>query len=412
MRALPLPILALAVASFGIGTTEFVIMGLLPDVADSLGVGIPAAGYLVSAYALGVVVGAPLVAVATARLPRKTALLALVTSFTLGNVMCALAPSYALLMAARVWTAFSHGAFFGIGAVVASSLVPRDRRTRAVSLLFAGLTVANILGVPFGTVLGQALGWRATFWAVAAIGVVAWAAVAGFVPGGMPGVHGRLLAEAAVLRRPAVLKPMLLSVLGSVSMFSLFTYVAPFLEEVSGVTPHGVAQVLLAVGCGITAGNLVGGRLADRSLVGTVLGAFCGITAALLLLAVMGPWPAVAVPLLVVWGAMTFALGAPLQVWSMEAAADAPNLVSILNQGAFNLGNATGAWLGGLALTMGMDYARLPIIGAAVALLAAALCLPELARTCGTQPRCPAVAIVRRESSQNSCSPMIYPLWL
>ena len=347
MAFLPLPILALAVASFGIGTTEFVIMGLLPEVADSFGVSVPQAGYLVSGYAMGVVVGAPLVALATARLPRKTALLGLVTLFTFGNLACALAPTYAFLMAARVLTAFAHGAFFGIGAVVASDLVPRERRIQAVSLMFAGLTIANVLGVPFGTVLGQAFGWRAAFWAVVGIGVLAWAAIAAFVPGHLPGTRGRLLAEFAVLRRWPVLKPMLVSTLCSVSLFSLFTYITPFLEQVTGLTPHGVAGVLLGIGLGLTVGNLLGGRLADRNLMVTVLASFAGAACVLVLLSLLGHRTVPTVTLLVLWGGLVFALASPLQVWVMSAATDAPNLVSTLNQGAFNLGNASGAWLGG-----------------------------------------------------------------
>lgn len=380
MASLPLPILALAVASFGIGTTEFVIMGLLPEVADSFGVSVPAAGYLVSGYAMGVVVGAPILAIATARLPRKTALLGLVTLFTVGNIGCALASTYWLLMAARVLTAFSHGAFFGIGAVVAGNLVSRERRTQAVSIMFAGLTIANVLGVPFGTALGQALGWRAAFWAVVGIGVVAWAAIAAAVPGHLPGTSGRLLAELGALRRWPVLKPMLVSTLCSVSLFSVFTYITPFLEQVTGLSPHAVAGVLLAIGVGLTVGNLVGGRMADRSLIGTVMCAFAGVACVLVLLSLFARWPAPAVGLLVLWGALTFSLASPLQVWVMEAATEAPNMVSTLNQGAFNLGNATGAWLGGLALTLGADYARLPLIGAAVAAIAFTLCMPDLLR--------------------------------
>jgi DHA1 family inner membrane transport protein len=264
----------LAAASFGIGTTEFVIMGLLPDVARSLSVTIPQAGYLVSGYALGVVIGAPIVAMATAGIPRKTALLALMALFTIGNLGCALAPDYWLLMTARVVTAFAHGAFFGIGAVVASNLVPREQRTQAVSLMFAGLTLANVLGVPFGTALGQAAGWRAAFWAVVAIGIIAFLAITRFVPSGMPGTRGGLAKEFRALGRWPVLLPMLISTMASVSMFSLFTYITPLLEEVTGLTPHGVTGALLAIGVGLTIGNLIGGRLADRNLLSTIIGAF------------------------------------------------------------------------------------------------------------------------------------------
>ena len=376
-----LPILALAIASFGIGTTEFVIMGLLPDVARSFAVTVPQAGYLVSGYAMGVVIGAPLVAMATARLPRKTALLGLMAVFLVGNLGCALAPTYWLLLLARIVTAFAHGAFFGIGAVVARDLVPRERRAQAVALMFAGLTLANVLGVPFGTALGQAAGWRAAFWAVVAIGVLAGFAIVAWIPTGLPGSKNGLGSEFRTLRRWAVLQPMLISTLASVSLFSVFTYITPFLETVTGLSPHSVTLALLAVGVGLTAGNFVGGWLGDRSLMGTVVGCFAGLIAVLLVLAVVSHWEVPTLAVLVAWGALAFALVSPLQIWVLEAATDAPNLASTLNQGAFNLGNATGAWLGGAALTAGVDYARLPWIGAAVAVVALGLTLNALVRT-------------------------------
>ncbi|GJE51277.1 Inner membrane transport protein YdhP [Methylobacterium tardum] len=377
----PLPILALAVASFGIGTTEFVIMGLLPEVAQSFGVTIPQAGYLVSGYAMGVVVGAPIVAIATAGLPRKTALLALVGVFLIGNLGCALAPSYGLLMAARILTAFAHGAFFGIGAVVARDLVPREKRTQAVSLMFAGLTLANVLGVPLGTALGQAVGWRATFWAVVAIGLAAGLAIQLCVPAGLPGARGRLVSEFRALGRWPVLRPMLISTLSSVSFFTVFTYITPFLTGVSGYSPQGVTGVLFAAGMGLTIGNLAGGLFADRGQMTTIIGSFLGIVAALLLLAAVAHHPGMTLAVLVLWSTLVFALVSPLQIWVVEAASDAPNLASTLNQGAFNLGNATGAWIGGTALTLGAGYAQLPLIAAAVSLVGLGLVLTAVSRT-------------------------------
>lgn len=369
------PILALAAASFGIGTTEFVIMGLLPDVAGDFGVSIPQAGYLVSGYAMGVVVGAPIVAIATAGLPRKTALLALMAVFIVGNLGCALAPTYGLLMAARVVTAFAHGAFFGIGAVVASNLVPSEQRAQAVSLMFAGLTLANVLGVPFGTALGQFAGWRAAFWAVVAIGLVAGLAIARYVPSGLPGTRGGLAREFRTLGRWPVLLPMLISTLASVSMFSLFTYITPLLEDVTGLTPHGVTGALLAIGVGLTVGNFFGGRFADRNLLRTVVGGFMGLIAVLALLSPVSHAMIPTLALLVLWGGLAFALVSPLQIWVVDAATDAPNLASTLNQGAFNLGNAVGAWLGGVALTAGARYEQLPLLAALVAVVALGLTL-------------------------------------
>lgn len=350
-------------------------MGLLPDVARSLSVTIPQAGYLVSGYAMGVVIGAPLVAMATAGMPRKTALLALMALFTIGNVGCATAPDYWLLMTARVVTAFAHGAFFGIGAVVASNLVPREQRTQAVSLMFAGLTLANVLGVPFGTALGQAAGWRAAFWAVVAIGIIAFLAIIRFVPGGMPGTRGGLVKEFRALGRWPVLLPMLISTTTAVSMFSLFTYITPLLEDVTGLPPHGVTGALLAIGVGLTMGNLVGGRLADRNLLSTVIGAFICLVVVLSALTLVVHMAMPTLVLLVMWGGIAFALVSPLQIWVVDAATDAPNLASTLNQGAFNLGNATGAWIGGMALSAGVHYAQLPLLAASVALVALAMTL-------------------------------------
>jgi MFS transporter, DHA1 family, inner membrane transport protein len=362
-----LALLALAMASFGIGTTEFVIMGLLPNVAGDLSVSIPKAGLLVSGYALGVAFGAPILAVATARLDRRKALLLLIGIFILGNFLCAVAPSYGLLMAARVATAFCHGAFFGLGSVVAAQVVPVEKRAQAIALMFTGLTLANVLGVPFGTALGQALGWRATFWVVAGIGVAAAVALYAWLPRSLPASGASLMQEARSLGRKQVLLAMLISVLASASLFSVFTYIAPILEKVTRESPHQVTWALVVFGAGLTLGNLVGGRLGDWRLMPSVIaifilliGVLCGFT-----LTDRVPW--LALPTLFVWGALTFALVSPLQMRVMNEASDAPNLASTLNQGAFNLGNASGAFAGGIALTDGLAYGSIPWIGAALA---------------------------------------------
>jgi MFS transporter, DHA1 family, inner membrane transport protein len=239
---MPLPLLALAVAAFGIGTTEFVIMGLLPDVARDLSVSIPAAGMLVSAYALGVTIGAPIVAIAVANMPRKKALMSLIGVFIVGNLLCAIAPGYAVLMAARIVTAFCHGAFFGIGSVVAAGLVAPNRRAQAIALMFTGLTLANVLGVPLGTALGQAVGWRATFWAVTGIGVLAAGALAVCLPAKIEMQKASLVREFSVLKNPQVLMVLGISVLASASLFSTFTYITPILEDVTGFTPHAASS--------------------------------------------------------------------------------------------------------------------------------------------------------------------------
>src|SRR5271168_632798 len=258
------PLMALAVAAFGIGTSEFIIMGLLPNLADSFRVSIPKAGALVTGYALSVTLGSPLVAMATARLERKQALLLLMGVFTLGNFACAVAPTYNLLFLARVLTALCHGAFFGIGSVVAANLVPRNQRAQAIALMFSGLTLANVLGVPAGTALGQSFGWRASFWAIVPIGLVAAAAVYKLVhPQAAVSTH--LIHEFRVLRNPRVLLVLAMSVLGSASLFCVFTYITPTLETVAGVSPHAVTIVLLLFGVAITIGNLIGGALSDRN---------------------------------------------------------------------------------------------------------------------------------------------------
>ena len=366
--------MALAVAAFGIGTSEFIIMGLLPNLAQDLQVSIPKAGALVTAYALSVTLGSPLVAIATARLERKKALLLLLGIFTLGNLACATAPNYPLLMAARVLTALSHGAFFGIGSVVASNLVPRNQRAQAIALMFSGLTLANVLGVPAGTALGQAFGWRASFWAIVPIGLIAAAAVLKLVhPQAV--VSTQLIHEFRVLRNPRVLLVLAMSVLGSASLFCVFTYVTPTLETVTGVSPHGVTIVLLLFGIGITAGNLIGGALSDRRPIRFLVISIVAVLASLACLYFAEPFTVPMILALLVWGALVFAAGTPLQARIVDQASAAPNLASTLNQGAFNLGNASGATLGGMLLTAGFHYRQLPIASIVVTLCMLALAL-------------------------------------
>jgi DHA1 family inner membrane transport protein len=368
-------LLALGLASFGIGTTEFVIMGLLPDVAHDLTVTIPQAGLLVSGYALGVAFGAPVIAAATVRLDRRRTLLLLIGIFILGNCLCALAPSYALLMGARIVTAFSHGAFFGIGAVVAANVVPPGRRAQAIALMFTGLTLANVLGVPIGTALGQAAGWRATFWAVVAIGIVAALALYVWLPRGIASRGAGLLQEMRAVGRTQALLAMLISVLASASLFSVFTYITPILENVTRESPHQVTWLLLLFGLGLTAGNILGGRLGDWRLMPAVIGLFILLIAVLSILSVTIHTPWLAATTIFVWGVSAFGLVAPLQMRVVNEASGAPNLASTLNQGAFNVGNAAGAFAGELALTDGVAYGSIPWIGAAFAALGLAFSL-------------------------------------
>lgn len=367
---MPLPILALAIASFCIGTTEFVIMGLLPEVAADLGVTIPSAGLLVTGYALGVVIGAPIIAIATASLPRKPVLIGLAMLFVIGNLFCAIAPNYWMLMIARVVTAFGHGAFFGIGSVVAANLVPRHKRASAIALMFAGLTLANILGVPAGTALGEVYGWRATFFAVVAIGIAAVIAIILLVPaakGEQKG--GGILSEVKVLGKLQVWLAMLISALASASLFAVFTYIKPILTDVSGISTSAVTWVLLLFGAGMTVGNVIGGRLADWKLMPTVIGTLIALALIHVIFAEVTGMPTAAIVTVFLWGVLTFIIVPPLQMRVVEAADEAPNLAATLNQGAFNVGNASGAWIGGAALTLGIPYQHLPFVGAALAFI-------------------------------------------
>jgi DHA1 family inner membrane transport protein len=365
-----LPLLALALASFGIGTTEFVIMGLLPDVAGDLGVTIPQAGLLVTGYALSVAFGSPFLAVATARMDRRKALLLLIGIFILGNLLCALAPNYALLMAARIVTALCHGAFFGLGAVVAATLVPEQKKAQAIAMMFAGLTLANVLGVPFGTALGEAVGWRDTFWAVVVIGFAAAVALYAWLPRNMPTPRMKLIHEARSLGSTQVILAMLISVLVSASLFGVFTYITPILENVTLISPHEVTLMLLLFGIGLTAGNFLGGWLGDWKLMPSVIGILALLIPVLSLFTHTSASLVPAAVTIFCWGVLAFALISPLQMRVVNEAAQAPNLASTLNQGAFNLGNAAGAWIGGLALTNGLAYRELPWIGVALAAVA------------------------------------------
>lgn len=367
---MPTSLLVLALSAFAIGTTEFVIMGLLPDVAADLGVSIPGAGWLVTGYALGVAVGAPFMAMATARFPRKAALLALMGIFILGNLLCAVAANYELLMLARVVTALCHGAFFGIGSVVAASLVPENRKASAVALMFTGLTLANVLGVPLGTALGQAAGWRSTFWAVTLIGVAALIGLWRVLPNRHDEEKADMRSELAALNGAGLWLALSTTVLFSAAVFCIFTYVAPLLGEVTGVSPRGVTLSLLLIGLGLTLGNVIGGRLADWKLAQTLMGVFVALAIASTVLS----WTSAAlIPTeitLFLWATAAFAAVPALQVNVVAFGAGAPNLVSTLNIGAFNVGNALGAWVGGLVIDQGLGLTRVPLAAAVLAILA------------------------------------------
>ncbi|MDX3453647.1 MFS transporter [Streptomyces sp. ME02-8801-2C] len=369
-RTTPLALLALAVGAFGIGTTEFVMMGLLPDVADDLGVSIPSAGHLVSAYALGVVIGAPLLAALTARMSRRKVLIGLMGLFVAGNALSAFAPDYDSLLAARFLSGLPHGAFFGVGAVVATTMAAPERKARSVSLMFLGLTVANVLGVPVATAMGQQLGWRATFLGVSVIGVAAIAALALLIP------HDRAAApvaglrgELAALRSLPVWLALGTTVAGFGALFSAYSYITPMLTDSAGYADSSVTLLLALFGVGATIGNLLGGRLADHAMRGTLFGGLVS------LIVVLGAFPLLmstqwsAALAVVLVGVAAFVTGTPLNLMVMERASSAPSLASSANQAAFNLANAGGAWIGGLALAAGFGTTSPALVGAGLALL-------------------------------------------
>ncbi len=372
---MPIALYALTVGAFGIGVTEFVIMGLLMQVSSDLGVSIPTAGLLMTGYALGVFVGAPILTLLTRRLPKKTTLLVLMAIFTLGNLACALAPTYGLLMAARVITALAHGTFFGVGSLVAVSLVAPDRKASAIAIMFTGLTIATLLGVPLGSWIGLSFGWRATFWAVSAIGVLAFVILAAFVPRDREAPEpGPISEELKVLARPQVQMGLAMTVLGFGGVFAVFTFIQPILVQLAGYTEAAVSPILLVFGAGLVVGNLVGGRLADRALAPALLGTLALLSVVLVAAGFAFHDKAGAAVAAFALGAAAFATVAPLQMRVLQQAGGAgQGLASSLNIAAFNLGNAFGAWLGGAVIAHGPGLAAVAPIAALVPLSALAL---------------------------------------
>jgi len=374
---MPIALLALTAGAFGIGTTEFVIMGLLLQVSADLHVSITAAGLLISGYALGVAVGAPVLTIATRKLPRKTVLLSLMAIFTLGNLACALAPNYETLMAARVITSLAHGTFFGVGSVVATGLVAPERRASAIAIMFTGLTAATLLGVPAGAWLGLHFGWRSTFWAVTLIGVLAFAVLSVFVPRVRDEAKpAPLREELGVLARPQVLLGLAMTVLGFAGVFVVYTYIQPLLTQVTGLSESAVSPVLLVFGGGLAVGNLLGGKLADRAPMAAVFGTLVALAVVLGAMRFAIGTPFTAVVFVGLLGIASFATVAPMQLRVLEKASGAgQNLASSLNIAAFNLGNALGAWVGGVVIdhgpglrALGWVAALLTVVGLAIAL--------------------------------------------
>ena len=366
---MPLALLALAVGGFGIGLTEFVILGLLPEVATDFGVTETVAGYLISGYALAVAVGAVGLTAAVTRFDRKRVLLGLMVLFILGNLLSALAPTYEVMLAGRILAALCHGAFFGIGAVVAAGLVAPDRRAGAIATMFAGLTTANVLGVPFGTLLGQQHGWRSTFGVITVVGVVALVGIALLVPSDGPGAQAqgsRLGVELDAFRRPQVWWSIVVTVLGYGGMFGAFTYIAYTLTEVSGFASSSVPWLLVLFGVGMFVGNVLGGKAADRALTATLTVVLAVLTAVLVAFALTAASKPATIASLVALGVFGFATVPGLQMRILHHAVGAPTLASGANIAAFNVGNALGAWIGGLTIAAGLGYTSPLWAGAAV----------------------------------------------
>lgn len=368
---MPIGLIALALGGFGIGLTEFVIMGLLPEVAADFQVSEATAGWLISGYALAVVVGALLLTAAVTRFERKPVLAVLMVLFIAGNLVSAIAPDYLLMMIGRIIAALAHGAFFGIGAVVAASMVAPTKKAGAIAIMFTGLTAANVLGVPFGTMLGQAAGWRSTFWAITGIGVLALIGILTLVPktGSGQAADGGLRGELHAFRSGQVWLSILVTILGYGGMFGAFTYIAFTLTEVTGFSASTVPWLLILFGVGLFIGNTVGGKAADRNVDRTLLVALAVLVAVLVVFALTAASQPMTIASMVLLGGFGFATVPGLQMRVMKYATTAPTLASGANIGAFNVGNALGAWMGGVTITAGLGYTSPIWAGAGITLL-------------------------------------------
>jgi DHA1 family inner membrane transport protein len=361
------PLIALFIAAFAFGTTEFVIAGVLPEVAQGLRVGVPTAGYLVSAYALGIAIGGPLLTIATARASRRTLIIALTAAFTIGQAACALAPDFLSMLVLRFATAIAHGAFFGIAMVVAVGLVPQAQRGRAIAIVLAGLTVSNIVGVPVGTAIGAFWGWRATFWAMFALGLAATASVFAMLPrtNAATANPASLATEVRVLGRQQVWTSLIVMLMLMMAQFVPFTYITPTLRIVTGLDEATVPWILLLIGLGSTLGVFAGGRLADGNIMRWLIATLLAQAAALVAVYLGGPYALPMAVALTVWGALNFAIGTVVQTRILAWTADAPNLASSLIPSGFNLGIALAAFIGAMLLDGGYGYRSLPLLGVA-----------------------------------------------
>lgn len=364
-----LAIFALAMGGVGIGVTEFTMMGLLKEVEQGLGISTPEAGHLISAYALGVVVGAPLLAAVGAKLPRKRLALGLLLFFTVANLTSFMAPDYGSMLVSRFAAGLPHGAFFGVAAVIAASLVPPTRRGWAISMVMAGLSVSNVVGVPFATWLGQTFGWRLLFVLVGAIGLLALLMVWKFVPFQAAHPDASIRRELGALKRLQVWLALLVGIVGFGGFFATYTYIAHTMTAVAGIPSAWIPLVVALYGLGMVAGNIVGGRLADKSVMGTLYRVLPAIAVALVVYALAAHWPWSAMVMVFVVGASGSMLIPALQTRLLDASPDAPSLASSLNHAALNVANALGAFLGGLVIALGWGFVAPALVGAVLAVL-------------------------------------------
>ena len=372
---MPFAIFMLTFSAFGIGTSEYIIMGLLSEIAEDLNITIPQAGSLVTMYAMGVVVGGPLLAILTMKLSRKIALLSLMCMFIIGNILCALSTSYHFLMVARVLAALCHGTFFGIASVVAAGMVDENKKSQAIALVFMGVSLANILGVPIGTHIGEQFGWRATFWLVSSIGILAVLALLKFIPSKLPMPSGDIIGEFKILRHRRVFIPLILSVLTSASLFTIFTYIDPILQQVTMVDKATVVKILFWIGAGLSIGTLTGGKLGDKSLIKSLISIMFIIVIIQIVLLYVNTKVIPMIAALFFWSITGFAICPMLQALVVEQAKGAPNLASTFNQSSFNLGNAIGAKYGGLLMHYGIAYKNLSAYAAIITIIAIILTL-------------------------------------
>ncbi|APR68968.1 MFS transporter [Acinetobacter haemolyticus] len=386
-RHVHFPLLALAIGAFAIGTTEFSPMGLLPNIANDLGVSIPSAGLLITGYALGVMIGAPIMTLWFGGYARRNALILLMAIFTIGNLIAAFAPNYMSLMGARLITSLNHGAFFGIGSVVAASVVPANKQASAVASMFMGLTIANIGGVPLATWVGQNIGWRMSFLAISALGLITMLALWKALPVGSVGQKPNIKMELKVLTRLPVVLALLTTVFGASAMFTLYTYIAPSLVEFTHASPSFITMMLVLIGIGFSLGNHFGGKFADVSMDKTLIG-FLGLLIGLMVIfPILAQTQLGAAIGLVLWGTAAFAIVPPLQMRVMSVAREASGLASSVNIGAFNLGNAIGAASGGAVLSLGLNYAAVSMIGAVLAAIGLVLVFIQI--KLATKPNTP-----------------------